>query len=178
MPPIACQIEAVRQVDANFGVRKRWKKTHAQHGFTMVEMVTTMVIVGILAVFAAPHFFDRNTFDSRGFYDQIVSTLRYAQKAAIAQHRFVCVAFVGTNSVVLTQGASAACGGNLANPSNGQAAYSLSSSNASFASIPSAFNPLYFDALGKPSASGVLAVNGLPSASSAITVEAETGYVH
>lgn len=143
----------------------------AVRGFTLVEMVTTMVIVGVLAVFAAPRFFDRNTFDSRGFYDQVISTLRYAQKVAIAQHRFVCVAF-GTNNVTLTQGASAACGGNLYDPSNGQGAYSLASSTASFVSTPTAF---YFDALGKPSASGVMAVNGYATV---ITVEAETGYVH
>ena len=136
----------------------------------MVELVTTMVIVGVLAIFAAPYFFDRNAFDSRGFADQVAASLRYAQKAAIAQHRFVCAAF-STNSVTLTQGASAACGGNLASPS-GQTAYSVSSNKASFTGIPAAFN---FDALGRPSASGVIAVNGHATA---ITVEAETGYVH
>lgn len=142
-----------------------------QRGFTLVELITIMVILGILAAMAAPRFFDRNVFDSRGFYDQVVSTLRYAQKAAIAQHRFVCVAFTA-NSVTLTTGATAACGTNLTGPT-GQSPYSVSSNNASFTAIPGAF---YFDALGRPSAAQSITVSGYTS--NLITVEMETGYVH
>ena len=65
----------------------------------------TMVIIGIIAAVAAPRFFDSNVFQSRGFADQVQATLRYAQKAAIAQRRFVCVAFTG-NSITLTIGAT------------------------------------------------------------------------
>ncbi|HEU0219778.1 MAG TPA: hypothetical protein VFQ98_03100, partial [Gallionella sp.] len=97
--------------------------------------------------------------------------LRYAQKAAIAQHRFVCVAFA-TNSVTLTTGATAACGTNLTGPT-GQSPYSVSSSNASFTATPAAFN---FDALGRPSAAPPpFTVSGYAAS---ITVETETGYVH
>ncbi len=51
----------------------------------------TLVIVGILAAVAAPRFFDRQTFDVRGFTDQTRAMLRYAQKMAIAQNRPVYV---------------------------------------------------------------------------------------
>ncbi len=90
-----------------------------QRGFTLTELITVMVIVGILAAVVMPRFFERNVFDSRAFHDQVVSTLRYAQKAAIAQHRFVCVAFTA-NSVDLTYGDNSNCavaGGALASPS-------------------------------------------------------------
>ncbi|MEK7810720.1 MAG: prepilin-type N-terminal cleavage/methylation domain-containing protein, partial [Pseudomonadota bacterium] len=63
------------------GISKRLK----QRGFTLVELITVMVIVGILAVVALPRFFDKNTFDSRGYADQVISTLRFAQKVAVAQ---------------------------------------------------------------------------------------------
>src|SRR3989338_2309849 len=79
-----------------------------QAGFTLVELIMTMVIVGILAVFAAPRFFGADIFKSRGFADQIQASLRYAQKIAIAQRRNVCVTIAG-NSLSLATGATAAC---------------------------------------------------------------------
>lgn len=146
----------------------------------MVELIMIIVIAGILATFAAPRFFDRNVFDSRGFYDQVIASLRYAQKAAIAQHRFVCVAFTA-NSVTLTTGATAACGTNLIGPVGpvspppcAQNTYSVCNNNASFTATPPAFN---FDALGRPNAPPPpFTVSGYTTNS--ITVEAETGYVH
>ncbi len=143
-------------------------------GFTMVELITIIVIAGILAAFAAPRFFDRNVFDSRGFYDQVISTLRYAQKAAIAQHRFVCVSFPANNRVTLTTGATPGCGTDLTGPA-GQAPYTVSSNNASFDPLapPANFN---FDALGRPTpAPPSFKVSGYATS---IIVEAETGYVH
>ncbi len=160
---------------------------HASHtqrfeaGFTMVEMIMVLVIVGVLAVYAGPRFFDNSAFQSRGFADQVQATLRYAQKSAIAKHRFVCADFTA-NSVTLTYDPTApsaahtamtACPGGsaLASP-NGDASYLVSNSSASFAATPAAF---YFDALGKPSAGPTITVNNAPDS---IVVEAETGYVH
>ena len=142
----------------------------SERGFTMVELITVIVILGILAAIAAPRFFDRNVFDSRGFYDQVKSTVSFAQKAAIAQRRFVCVAFT-SNSVTLTTGATTACGTDLTGPT-GTAPYTVSSSNASFTGSPTDFN---FDALGKPSFAQSITVSGYTTA---ITVQVETGYVH
>ena len=150
--------------------------TSRLRGFTIVELVTIIMIVGILAAIAVPRFFDRNTFDSRGFYDQAIAALRYAQKVAVAEHRNVCVTFT-PNSIVLTQVAGgAACpgtapGNNLLNPANGSP-YSVSSSNASL----SGFSNFSFNSLGQPSAPQTISVSGYTVAP--IRVEAETGYVH
>ena len=144
---------------------------HRNCGFTMVELIAVIVIVGIIATVAAPRFFDRNLFESRGFYDQAISTLRYAQKAAIAQNRFVCVAFTAS-SITLTYGASAACGSNLAGP-NGQTPYAV---NAPSGVALSGYGNFNFSPLGVPSATQTISVSGYTVAP--ITVEAETGYVH
>jgi len=60
-------------------------------GFTLVELVMTMIVVGILAVAVLPRFADVSVFESRGFRDETLSLLRYAQKSAVAQRRTVCV---------------------------------------------------------------------------------------
>src|SRR5882762_9143767 len=62
-------------------------------GFTLPELVMTIVVVGILAVMAALRFVSWTGFASRGFYDEAQGVVRLAQKTAIAWRRaiFVCV---------------------------------------------------------------------------------------
>jgi MSHA pilin protein MshC len=60
-------------------------------GFTLVELIMTMVIVGVLAAVVAPRFFDNNVFQERGTADQIRAALRYGQKIAVAQRRQITV---------------------------------------------------------------------------------------
>lgn len=151
-------------------------------GFTVIELVAVMVIVGVLAAMGAQRFFARNAFESRGFYDQVISTLRYAQKTAIAQNRFVCVAF-GASSITLTYDpipyhvvthSAAACPGiNLADPT-GKTPYILDAPSGVTLSNYSDFN---FSAQGVPStAPQNISVSGYTAAP--IRVELETGYVH
>lgn len=145
------------------------KKLSKIRGFTLVELITIMVIMGVLGAIAAPQFFVRNTFDSRGFYDQTSSTLRHAQKIAIAQRRFVCVAFTAS-TITLTLGASGLCGTPLTSP-DGVAPYVVTAPNGVLLSGFADFN---FNALGQPSAAQSITVSGY-----ALTVDvaAVTGYV-
>ncbi len=151
------------------------------HGFTIVELIAIMVIMGILAAVAVPRFFDRGTFDSRGFHDQVISTLRYAQKEAIAQHHYVCIGFTSSSVALSLDPVSpdpashpaASCPGsrNLASPT-GDASYSI---NNTHGVILSGYSNFYFDALGRPFPAQNITVSGFATP---ITVEAETGYVH
>ncbi len=147
----------------------------------MVELITIMVIVGILAAVAAPRFFEANVFQSRGFADEVAASLRYAQKIAIAQHRTVCVAFAA-NSVTLTIDsdipADGVCNpapaGNVQTPTGDPSYVITAPAGITFAAVPAGFS---FNALGVPSFAAPLAIN-ISGATNGITIEAGTGYVH
>lgn len=64
--------------------------TH-QRGFTMIELVVTMIVIGILAVTVLPKFDVVGSMDASGYADQMASLIRYGQKTAIAQRRWVTV---------------------------------------------------------------------------------------
>ena len=151
-------------------------------GFSLVELVVTLLVVGILAVTVAPRMFAIQGFDARGFYDETMSILRYAQKTAIAQRRTVCVAFTA-NSATLTIAAAAgatACAGNALTGPNGVAPYSVTArNNVTYSATPSSFN---FDARGRPidAAGSLVTISPIQISgnTNTITIEAETGYVH
>lgn len=147
-------------------------------GFTLIELVMVLVVLGVLAIVLVPRLGSRD-FDARGFHDETLAMLRYAQKTAIAQRRTVCVT-LGPASVTLTIVGSAggtACPGNaMVGPRGETPAQANGRSGVSYVVQPGDF---YFDALGQPSAARSMEVtaNGTPMGRT-ITVEAGTGYVH
>jgi len=55
-----------------------------QRGFTVVELILVVVIIGILAAVVGPRFFSRSNFDERFYFEETLSAVRYAQKMALA----------------------------------------------------------------------------------------------
>ena len=72
-----------------------------QAGFTMVELIMVMVMIGVLAAIGIPKLMGGNTTAAMAFGDQVTSALRHAQKSAVAHRRLVCVA-LGTRTVGLS----------------------------------------------------------------------------
>jgi MSHA pilin protein MshC len=140
-----------------------------QRGFTLIELIMVIVILGVLAVFAAPRMFNTADFTARGFHDETLSLLRYAQKTAIAQRRSVCVA-LNASGVTLAIDSNPVPDGvcetvlSPVNPPRGGSG--LSASVAAFQYLAS----------GGTDQSAAISIS--IANASAITVEASTGYVH
>jgi len=137
-------------------------------GFTLVELITVLVLMGILGAVAVERFFDSRVSDGSGYASQVRSMIRYAQKVAIAQHRPVYVQ-IGAGSVGLCYQAACSAANIVPAPGGGnggssatQAACVLGGAYVSQwlcegvpasvtmsrgATLPASF---FFDALGRP----------------------------
>lgn len=163
----------------------------------MIELVMTMIIIGVLAVTVLPRFDTLGAFDAAGFADQSTSLIRYAQKSAIAQRRWTTVD-VGANPPYICSQTYAApafptctasCGGgaNVAEITfPGGSARSPEASTTFGSAPPPPTTALCFDALGRPFALGSAAPLAVAATlniydngaiARTITIEAETGYV-
>ncbi len=147
-------------------------------GFTLIELIMVLVLAGVLAVVAAPAVFSISDFNARGFHDETLAYLRYAQKSAIAQRHPVCVTFTASTAVLGTDadgnGATGpnGCEANLTGPRGDTPGSITARGSVQYAAVPAA---LVFDALGQPSLGQTIQVAG---AARHIVIEAVTGYVH
>ena len=156
-------------------------------GFTLVELVMTMIIIGILAVFVVSRMDFRSGFDERAYHDRLKAALQFARKAAVAKRRYVCVG-VAANVVSLTvdanvpESTAAPFGGTcpfasalaLPSPDSGCGGASNQICVPSGVTLAVSAASFQFDARGGASAAITFSSTGQPD----IKVEPETGYVH
>lgn len=60
-------------------------RNEASNGFTLIELVTVITILGVLAAFAAPRFLDNSTFTGRTTQDLILRTAQEARQLAMTK---------------------------------------------------------------------------------------------
>ncbi len=158
-------------------------RTGAGHrGFTLVELITVLILLGILVFVALPRLQQTASFGQLGFRDRVGAALRFAQKSAVAQRRLVC-ATVAPGSLTLTVDASfgaGTCANAMTGPEGADPAATSPAANVTLTAAPA--GPLFFqpsgavtsDAAGTAPTSYTLTVTG----QTAITVNGATGYVN
>ena len=152
-----------------------------QGGFTLVELITVMIVLGILSAVALPRIMDNRAFIGAAFHADVVSALRYAQKSAVSHRRLVCATLTAT-TVTLSMAAlnpASTCGTALPSPDG--TPYQSKDGSAQASGYP-AGGLLYFqpagtitsDGAGATIYSGNIAITGR---STPIKIEGATGYV-
>ncbi|MDD5295931.1 MAG: GspH/FimT family pseudopilin [Rhodocyclaceae bacterium] len=147
-------------------------------GFTLVELVMVLVVMGILAATAIPSMTGRRTVDAPGYADQVRQSLKYGRRLAVSQRRNVCVA-AGAAGLVLTQalvsGSGSSCVKAVGDPLSGTALNLVPPGGIALSSSAPSF---VFDGQGRLVGGAVtLSVAG-DGQTRVITVESETGYSH
>ena len=144
-------------------------------GFSLIELVVVILLTAILAAIAIPSFTDTES-KATWFHEQVKSSLRYAQRQAIAQRRCVFVQVTASDVRLFYGDASCAITATpltfMSIASEGTApgsATTLTAPSGVTISPPATFS---FNGLGQPSAAVSLSVGGHP-----LSVTAETGYV-
>ena len=141
-----------------------------------------MVLLGIIAAVAMPRFAKVDSFKSRGFHDEALAVVRFAQKTAIAWRRTVVVCVSATGITAGTDPANANCVTSIPNPLDRSASPAALSTTAPDGVTLSPVGNFTFDSLGRPNAATTTTIvltstiTGDPARQ--IVVEAETGYVH
>jgi len=153
-----------------------------QPGFTLIELITVMLIIGILAFIVVPRLDLLRGFDEIGYRDKVKATLEYARKSAVAQRRNVRVSLAGNNLTLTIDndvpegGAANTFPRALALPVPDAACGATNQICAPSGVTLAGTATLSFTPLGVPSSTGAYTVTG--ESTQTITVEAESGYVH
>jgi MSHA pilin protein MshC len=144
-------------------------------GFTLPELVMVIVIIGILAVMAAPRLMSSQGFLSRGFYDEAKAVVRFAQKTAIARRSTVTVC-VSATEISAISNANCAAPVAIPHPVGGAPLLATVPSGVTLTSSVPSFT---FDGLGRSSGAVTITLTSTIADDPArtITVAAETGYV-
>jgi len=139
-----------------------------KQGFTLVELVVVLLILGIIGINIGTRFFSSSSFSERKVADELIDAIRYTQHLAMSRSSTFRIVTSSNSYSVQDAGGIA-----IANP-NRSGDYTVSvPSNTSLSAITISFN-----GLGQPTPttdSNIVIGSGTPFT---ITVEGETGYAH
>ena len=160
-------------------------KPDGNGGFTLIELITVITIIGVLAVVVGPRFASSDVYEQRTFYDDVLKAVRYAQAKASGSGCMTQVDFTAAGFSIAVDADCNSGNGfsatDLVNPSTFESGFTQAAALPSGVTYSSSVDPLLFDAKGRAMDS---ALNIIGSAAQinigarTINVEGATGYVH
>lgn len=66
-------------------------------GFTLVELIVVILIIGILSASIAPRFVDDDDFKARGIADEIITAIRHAQQLSMTRNAIYKIDITSTS---------------------------------------------------------------------------------
>lgn len=151
---------------------------------TIVELVTVIVLIGIISLIAIPRFFNRTPFEESGYFQTTLSAVRYAQKLALTSGCDIRVTINNAGFQLDQWNNGTACdaglGGSALSP------VTRPGSSDTFAEAPPAgvtislpYLTIYFDGVGRPHYAGgalLTSPEDVDIGGRTLTIENETGY--
>ena len=138
-----------------------------QRGFTIVELIIVILLVGILAINVGTRFFSNSSFADRNVADELVEAIRYAQHLAMSRGGGIQIVTTTTSYTVQQTDTTA-----IPNP-NRTGDYSVTiPGNSSLTAETISFN-----GLGQPDTTLDTNIT-IGSGNHVVTIETETGYAY
>ena len=149
-------------------------------GFTIIELISVLVILGIITASAIPLMSSKSAYDERFFYDDLLQALRFSQRLSVASGCSVQITLSGTSFGLLQD---SAC--NSASPSFNKTVYLPGSGDVyqnndlpSGTTYSSSLSPIIFNSLGQAvnSSANVFSQAAIVVGGRTILVDGETGF--
>ena len=154
-----------------------------REGFTLLELLVVILIIGILGTVGVSRFFGKDAFDELAFFDESLAAARYAHKLAIATRCDVLVDFDGTGfSIEQWSVCSPASHSGPTTAVRHPASKSGGFVSMAPANITVSAATFYYDGFGRPrdviSGALITAVTTIDVGSRTMEIEPQTGFTH
>jgi prepilin-type N-terminal cleavage/methylation domain-containing protein len=148
-------------------------------GFTLVEVIAALAILGIVAAVVAPRFFGVWEFRARFFFDDVRAAVAHAHALAVASGCEVEFSISGSTYRLRQRSActSGAFSQEVVSPSTGQPPFAGTAPSG--VSLAASVNPFRFDALGRVrNGAGSVTDVSLTVGGRSFSAVGETGFVY
>ncbi len=158
-----------------------------EQGFTMIELVVSIVIIVLLSVKASSLFFSLSTYNNQLWQDQVKSTIEYARKLAVNSGNYIQVSVTSTTLTLQIVTVSTMSGCSVTNPLpivdpvSNTSGYTRTAPGRATLSYSANF-PIYFNSSGQAlnvstcaMSAGVITINA--TGMSTMTLYPQTGFI-